>query len=308
MHHIINKDDVAVAIMRLKELKESTDKTLKCNGVTHIEFTMDRAIKIGEHCEAFYGNLSSRIKQFQDSVDKEGRTECDNSGNLISCFERDNRYPMPESIGDFYVRKEMLEKEREAKLQAEKRAAALKAARLADKHFLANLPGIRREPPRRPPNGGFLPTVATGPKASEEPDSEDEIIYSPTDSEDEDYRPPKGKDGKNSGNRKKSTLAPGGVAPSEDVENFHHHHDKLKDVHASDGEEDEESEGDAEESEPELDPEDIAEADWQKEFALFKAAYGNKEAPKLKLADMKRRKNIKQDLVSCMFSMSEYVS
>jgi hypothetical protein len=239
---------------------------------------MDRAVKVGEHCETFYANLPSRIKQFQDTSEKEGKTDCDKDGNLISCFDRDNRYPMPDSIGDFYVRKELLEKEREAKILAEKKAAALKAARMADKHFLANLPGIRREPPRKPTAfGGFTPAIS-GPKAIEEaPDSEEEILYSPTDSEEEPD------DDKQKG-RKASVMG-----------DAHHQHSNMKDVHASDGEEDEDT-SDSEE-EPEQNEEDD---NWQKEFELLKASYGNNKdgSSKLKISQPQRRKNITQDMVS----------
>ena len=167
-NHLLDQRDCAVALQRLREAKVNAEQTLRCDGNNYYECDMERAIKIAEYVEIFYNNINLRMKQFEDTLDKETSTEVDDNGNLLQLFERD-KYPMPLSVTDYFIRQEMKEKEIEEKLLAEKRAAEEKAARMAERHYLN---GVVKNVPHR----GSIANVP----AHAGNDSEDEI---PTDTD-----------------------------------------------------------------------------------------------------------------------------
>jgi hypothetical protein len=79
--------------------------------------------------ETFYNMLHQRIKLHEESIENEASVECDELGQLIPLFEKD-KFPMPETFSEHYIRVEILQKEIEAKLLAEKKALAEKVSLL----------------------------------------------------------------------------------------------------------------------------------------------------------------------------------
>ena len=134
-HHLLDARYVAIALAKLEEARVKAQQTLGCNGNTYYECPMDRARLIGEHLETFYNNLHLRMKQFEDSIERENADDCDEAGRLIEMFERE-KYPIPPSIADYYQRQEALQKEREEKEAAEKAAQLEKERRMAERYAI----------------------------------------------------------------------------------------------------------------------------------------------------------------------------
>jgi hypothetical protein len=131
-HHLLDTKYVAIAMNKLQEAKTDADKTLGCNGITYYETIMEKAKLIGEHIETFYEHLHLRAKQFIDSQEKENYDECDENGKLYELFEKD-KYPMPISIADYYIRKDLKIREKEEKEKAEKQKEVEKQQKIAER-------------------------------------------------------------------------------------------------------------------------------------------------------------------------------
>jgi hypothetical protein len=131
-HHLLETKYVAIAMNKLEEAKVDAAKTLGCNGLTHYETVMEQSRLIGEHIEQFYEHLHLRAKQFQDSQERENFDECNENGQLYELFEKD-KYPMPISIADYYIRKELKVREKEEKEKAEKQKELEKQQKLAER-------------------------------------------------------------------------------------------------------------------------------------------------------------------------------
>ncbi|RYH14424.1 hypothetical protein EON65_33655 [archaeon] len=135
-HFLLDQKDYGVALQKLRDAKVATDKTLGCDGNTYYECPMDRMRLIGEHVETFYNSLHLRMKQYEDSLEKESSTHVDAHGVLVEPFERDSKYPVPLGIRDYYIRLEAKRKEEEERLALEKTLAAEKAAQKAERNAL----------------------------------------------------------------------------------------------------------------------------------------------------------------------------
>jgi hypothetical protein len=134
-HFLLEARFAAIAMLKLREAAEAGHSTLGCNGVTYYECPMERAKLISEHMEAFYNNVQFRSKQHLDSLEKENFDEVDHLGRLIDMYERD-KYPVAPDIGDYYVRQEAKQRERDEADAVERAKAEEKAARLAERYAL----------------------------------------------------------------------------------------------------------------------------------------------------------------------------
>lgn len=134
-HHLLDPRHAAIAMLKLQEARVQAQQTLGCNGNTHYECPMDRARVIAEHIETFYNSVNLRMKMYEDAQDKENAVETDANGKLIDCFERE-KYPMPLSIADYYVRQEIKQREKEQKEAIEKAAQLEKERRMAERYAI----------------------------------------------------------------------------------------------------------------------------------------------------------------------------
>lgn len=103
---ILEPVECAIAIYKLSTAATAGEKTLGCNGNNYWEQPMERARLIGEHVEQFYLNYALRVRQFEESLEKESSTATDPiTGQLLDLFERD-KYPINMNLGDFMYKSE----------------------------------------------------------------------------------------------------------------------------------------------------------------------------------------------------------
>lgn len=110
-HFLLPPEKCPSALYKLMLQKELGEGTLGCNGITYYETPMDRAKQISDFSDKFYNNLHTRLKAFEDAVEKEGLPlELNEKGEFCDSFERD-KFQIPDH---FAILLERIQKQDEA--------------------------------------------------------------------------------------------------------------------------------------------------------------------------------------------------